>query len=71
VLDFYCPEAKLAVEVDGNLHAEPKQVRSDRLRTWRLATEGIRVLRFPVGEVERSIETVLDAIWDAAGGSKD
>jgi very-short-patch-repair endonuclease len=66
VLDFYCPEAKLAVEVDGRQHAEPDQVRRDQERTIELGLQGVRVMRIPAAEVERSIEVVLQAIWESA-----
>jgi very-short-patch-repair endonuclease len=44
ILDFYCPRAKLAVELDGAIH--DRQVARDLARTEGLETLGIRVLRF-------------------------
>jgi very-short-patch-repair endonuclease len=46
VLDFYCPEEKIAIELDGQGHFEPKQAAYDRERDKYLASVGIRVLRF-------------------------
>lgn len=45
ILDFYCPEAKLAIEVDGELHA--LRLERDRARDEFLAKQGILVLRIP------------------------
>lgn len=46
ILDFYCPEERLAIELDGQGHFEATQAEYDRERDWFLETFGIRVLRF-------------------------
>ncbi len=46
ILDFYCPEEKLAIELDGQGHFEATQAEYDRERDLFLETFGIRVLRF-------------------------
>ena len=46
ILDFYCPEKKLAIEVDGGQHSEDNQMVYDQNRTAILEKDGIRVLRF-------------------------
>ncbi|WP_420456071.1 endonuclease domain-containing protein [Rubrivirga sp.] len=46
VLDFYCPEVRLAVELDGAVHDRPEQRAYDADRTKHLAAVGIRVIRF-------------------------
>jgi very-short-patch-repair endonuclease len=45
VLDFYCPEARLCVEVDGEQHRE--RVQADAQRDEFLAARGIETLRIP------------------------
>jgi very-short-patch-repair endonuclease len=45
-LDFYCPLAKLAVELDGSGHGLPGQADHDTGRDAFLAVKGIAVLRF-------------------------
>jgi very-short-patch-repair endonuclease len=62
VLDFYCHEAKLCVELDGGQHAEPAQADYDRERTAWLNQEGIRVIRFWNTDVLNNIEGVLQSI---------
>jgi len=62
VLDFYCHEAKLCVELDGGQHAEPAQADYDRERTVWLNREGIRVIRFWNTDVLNNIEGVLQSI---------
>ena len=64
VLDFYCPEARLALEVDGAAHDHPLQaIRDDRRTAW-LADHGIRVLRLPARDVLRGddAEDILPTI---------
>ena len=43
ILDFYCSEARLAIEVDGGGHAETEQKAYDRERTRAIAARGIRL----------------------------
>jgi len=68
VLDFYSPEARLAVEVDGAVHDLPEQARYDERRDAWLRQQGIRVLRFSAAEVlrDRELEGVL-ALIEAVG----
>ena len=53
ILDFYCPSAKLCVEIDGVIHDE--QHLYDTHRTKWLERQGVRVLRFGADEVLESI----------------
>jgi ATP-dependent helicase HrpA/adenine-specific DNA-methyltransferase len=65
VLDFYCPSAKLAIELDGgghNYHAG--QIR-DLKRSKFLAAHGVAVLRFWNHQVRQELDSVLRAIWFA------
>ncbi len=66
VLDFHCPEARLAIELDGSVHDDPARAAYDaRRQTW-LAAEGIDVVRFENGEVFSGIEAVAAAILATA-----
>ncbi len=51
ILDFYCAEAKLCIEIDGPVH-EGREDYDERRSAW-LAREGIRVLRFTIAELEQ------------------
>jgi very-short-patch-repair endonuclease len=55
VLDFYCAEKKLAVEVDGSIHLDPEVAENDRIRQEALESErGVRFLRLTNDEVLES-----------------
>jgi methionine--tRNA ligase beta chain len=60
ILDFYCEDAKLVIELDGSQHADQhtKDMERDRL----LAANGIRVMRFWNNEIFTRTESVLEMI---------
>ena len=66
MLDFYCPEAKLAVEVDGASHSYPDRMEHDRRRTSWLETQGLAVLRIVAEDVRVNLDDVLVRIRSAA-----
>jgi very-short-patch-repair endonuclease len=65
VLDFYCDEAKIAIELDGGQHNTESARRHDSQRTTFLQERGIIVLRFWNNEVLEETEGVLEAIHNA------
>ena len=62
VLDFYCHECKLAIELDGNHHNSDEAKEYDQARTVLLNEHGITVLRFWNKEVIKETEKVLQKI---------
>jgi very-short-patch-repair endonuclease len=63
VLDFYCPEERLAVEIDGSQHVIFKsKIRQDKERTKFLNSKKIRIKRFINSEVYNNLDGVLEAI---------
>ena len=63
VLDFYCPAAKLAMELDGSQHNTAEAPQNDATRTAFLARHGIRVLRFWNDQLLQQTDAVLSKIW--------
>ena len=66
ILDFYCPERRLAVEVDGAIHAG--QSGADQERQQLLEAAGLNVVRISADEVEHNIEAALSTIRRALNG---
>ena len=62
VVDFYCHESKLAVEVDGEYHAEPNQKEYDEERTMRIEASGVKIIRFTNHEVLTNLAVILEKI---------
>jgi very-short-patch-repair endonuclease len=65
IVDFYCYEKKLVIEVDGTVHATKENREYDRGRTAELNELGITVLRFWNEEVIGDIEDVVRRIMEA------
>ena len=63
-LDFYCPELKLAIEIDGGQHYEEAGGRHDEARDLALRAMGVRTLRYSNLDVLKEAEGVAEAIWD-------
>ncbi len=61
VLDFYCSEHRLCIEVDGYVHDLPEQAAHDQHRDAWLREQGIRVLRLAAADVlnDRELEGCL------------
>lgn len=62
ILDFYCPEKKLAIELDGENHFWEEGMKHDNEKTKYLNSFGIRVLRFENKWVFEDLEYVLAEI---------
>ena len=65
ILDFYCPQKKIAVELDGYSHKKADTRKYDKFRTDFLSTLGIKTIRFWNSEVEKDLTNVLKKINDA------
>ena len=62
ILDFYCPAARLAVEIDGSTHWDEDQQEKDEARDGWLRRRGIDVLRIGASDVYRSLGDVADGV---------
>ena len=71
VLDFYCPAAKLCVEVDGIAHDMGDNPERDERRDAWLAKRRVRVMRVAAADVMKNLDAVYRLIQDecAAGPS--
>jgi very-short-patch-repair endonuclease len=62
IVDFYCPVAKLVIELDGSQHFEKEFQAKDQVRDDALAGLGLRVLRFDNRQVLLEMDAVLEVI---------
>ena len=62
IVDFYCSESRLAIELDGGYHDEAGQSEIDAQRTLELNAVGIQVIRFKNREVIENMASVLKRI---------
>ena len=66
IVDFYCHEIKLAIEIDGEVHLRDEVIKYDNGRTHDIEKHGIIILRFTNHEVlnhrSRVIKEILETI---------
>ena len=68
ILDFYCHECRLAVELDGGQHNDAEARSRDDRRSQFLREQGVRVVRFWNHDVLLQTESVLESLWDEVHG---
>ena len=59
VVDFFCASAKLAVEIDGEVHGRGDQPDKDQVRDAWLNREGVQVIRIPAAAVLEDVAAVI------------
>lgn len=64
IVDFYCPEANLIIEIDGGQHYTDEGLKKDEIRDGYIREQGYRVLRFSDKEVFRNINEVVERIYE-------
>jgi very-short-patch-repair endonuclease len=62
IVDFYCKDLKLAIEIDGSSHDGEEATRRDKIRQDRLESLGVRFLRFADADVKQNMDAVLTTI---------
>ena len=62
IVDFYCAQSKLIIELDGSQHYYPDGMCSDEERTAILQTYGLRVIRFSNLDVDQNFAGVCQRI---------
>ncbi|MCX6252254.1 MAG: endonuclease domain-containing protein [Bacteroidetes bacterium] len=62
IVDFYCHEARLVIEIDGLIHSNPANLEYDENRTYELEGLGLKVIRFRNDEVRFNIKEILEIL---------
>ena len=62
MLDFYCPDARLAIEVDGAQHTFGKALEYDHERDTWLQSRNIETLRIPANYIMMDADAEADAV---------
>ncbi len=62
IVDFYCPQLKLAIEIDGATHSTLREIERDEIREKYLKNLGITVRRYTNIDVRNNLLGVIDDI---------
>ena len=62
IVDFYCHDAKLILELDGSQHYEPENIEKDQMRTADLEQRGFLLIRIPNNAVNQNFRGVCEYI---------
>jgi very-short-patch-repair endonuclease len=70
IVDFYCPEAALVIEVDGSQHFSDEGLQSDLARDRYLKAEGLCILRLTNLDVLKNMDGVLQTVYEMCKSNK-
>ena len=62
IVDFYCHQARLIVELDGSQHYDEAEIQRDADRTKQLESRGLQVIRIPNNAVNENFRGVCEYI---------
>ena len=62
IVDFYCHQARLVVELDGSQHYEDAGLQKDRIRTAKIESRNLTVMRIPNNEIHHDFRGVCEYI---------
>ena len=62
IVDFYCHDLRLVIEIDGGIHSLPEIIKSDKYRDKILKINGFHVLRFTNDEIDTNLTSSIETI---------
>ena len=65
IVDFYCPQLKIAIEIDGETHYQKEGLKNDKIRQKYLENLSITVKRYLNNEIYNNIDNVVSDIIEA------
>lgn len=68
VVDFYCPEKKLIIEIDGNIHFYDRHIKTDKIREDYFKEIGLNIKRYTNLDVIKNLENTLEDLRQALIG---
>ena len=63
IVDFFCAEKRLAIEVDGDIHSFKEQIKRDIKREDYLKNIGIQIIRYNNHDILTNIEEVMNDLF--------
>ncbi len=62
VVDFYCHEARIIIELDGSQHYQKEGVLKDQIRTENIESRNLEIIRIPNNEINKNFRGVCEYI---------
>jgi len=62
ILDFYCKEKRLLIEIDGGIHMKTEAKKNDEVRDKYFKEINFKILRFKNNDIEKDIDMVVEKI---------
>jgi very-short-patch-repair endonuclease len=70
IVDFYCAELKLVIEIDGATHESKQEIKNDSVRQKFLERQCLTVKRYTNTDVKENLESVLENILEVVNKRK-
>ncbi|MBI2891320.1 MAG: DUF559 domain-containing protein [Nitrospirae bacterium] len=67
-MDFFCPDRRMVIEADGDVHASPDRIRRDERREEYLRGLGIVIVHYTNDEILQNLERVIEDLWSRLQG---
>ncbi len=64
ITDFYCPELKLIIEIDGDIHFYERNIAADKKREEYFKKLGLKTIRYTNSDIIQNINNVLENLKD-------
>jgi very-short-patch-repair endonuclease len=64
VVDFYCPEKRIAIEIDGFTHSADNEIKKDMIKENYIKSLGLDLIRFKNSEIYNDMDLVLNFLND-------
>jgi very-short-patch-repair endonuclease len=64
IVDFYCPEACVVIEVDGSQHYDEENIKQDNIRDTFLNSIGLTVLRYTNFDINTKFSNVCEDLYN-------
>ncbi len=71
IVDFYCPELRLVIEVDGSTHDSEEQINKDENRQKFLENIGLTVKRYTDTQVVKGLDNVIEDLQQTINELKE
>lgn len=65
IVDFYCPECSLVIELDGDSHYNDQATKKDQIRDAYLNSIGLKVIRFTNDQVMKNYQGVIESLQNS------